>query len=28
MSAFAKRLTRDEIEALARYYADLPQHKQ
>lgn len=26
MSAFAKRLTRDEIEALARYYADLPSH--
>ncbi|MFC7411248.1 c-type cytochrome [Hydrogenophaga atypica] len=27
MSAFAKRLTRDEIEALARYYADLPSGK-
>ena len=24
MSTFAKRLTRAEIEALARYYADLP----
>lgn len=27
MRAFAKRLTRDEIEALARYYADLPSDK-
>jgi cytochrome c553 len=27
MSAFAKRLTRAEIEALARYYADLPTGK-
>ena len=27
MSTFAKRLTRAEIEALARYYADLPTRK-
>jgi cytochrome c553 len=27
MRAFAKRLSRDEIEALATYYADLPNQR-